>query len=200
MLYTVKELIGGKKMPGWTIALIVVGVIVVLLLLYVGATYNKLVHLRNLVKDQWSQIDVLLKRRADLIPNLVETVKGYAGHEKETLNAVVEARNKAVSATTPQAEMEANNMLSQALGRLFALTEAYPDLKANTNFIDLQNNLKETEDKIAYARQFYNDSVLTYKNKLEMFPSNIIAGMFRFKQEAFFEATEADKETPKVQF
>ena len=183
-----------------TIILIVIMVLIVLILLYVASTYNKLVHLRNLVKDQWAQIDVLLKRRADLIPNLVETVKGYAGHEKETLDAVITARNKAVSATTPEEEMKANGELTGALNRLFALTEAYPDLKANTNFLDLQNNLKETEDKIAYARQFYNDAVLKYKNKLEMFPSNLIAGMFNFKSESFFEATEAEKEVPKVQF
>lgn len=183
-----------------TVVLIIIAVVVVLLLLYIAGTYNKLVHLRNLVKDQWAQIDVLLKRRADLIPNLVETVKGYASHEKETLDAVISARNKAVSATTPEEEMKANGELTGALNRLFALTEAYPELKANTNFMDLQNNLKETEDKIAYARQFYNDAVLKYKNKLEMFPSNIIAGLFHFQKEAFFEATETEKEVPKVQF
>lgn len=182
------------------IVLIVIVVLIVLVLLYLMTTYNKLVHLRNLVKDQWSQIDVLLKRRADLIPNLVETVKGYASHEKETLDAVITARNKAVSATTTEEEMKANGELTGALSRLFALTESYPDLKANTNFMDLQNSLKETEDKIAYARQFYNDAVLNYKNKLEMFPSNIVAGLFNFKPEAFFEVTEADKEMPKVQF
>lgn len=182
------------------IVLIVIVVLIVLTLLYLMTTYNKLVHLRNLVKDQWSQIDVLLKRRADLIPNLVETVKGYASHEKDTLDAVITARNKAVSAKTVEDEMKANGELTGALSRLFALTESYPDLKANTNFMDLQNNLKDTEDKIAYARQFYNDAVLNYKNKLEMFPSNIVAGLFNFKPEAFFEITEADKEIPKVQF
>ncbi len=182
------------------IFLIVLAVVVVLILLYMALTYNKLVHLRNLVKDQWAQIDVLLKRRADLIPNLVETVKGYASHEKDTLDAVINARNKAVSAVTPEDEMKANGELTGALNRLFALTESYPDLKANTNFLDLQNNLKETEDKISYARQFYNDAVLKYKNKLEMFPSNIVAGLFHFQKEAFFEATEAEKEVPKVQF
>ena len=187
-------------MNAMQIVLIVIAIIVVLLIAFFVSTYNKLVNLRNMVQDQWSQIDVLLKRRADLIPNLVETVKGYASHEKETLDAVISARNKAVSATTPEDEMKANGELTQALGRLFAISEAYPDLKANTNFIDLQNNLKETEDKIAYARQFYNDAVLGYKNKLEMFPSNIVASMFGFKPEAFFEATEADKEVPKVQF
>lgn len=180
--------------------LIIIGVIVLILIVFVVGTYNKLVSLRNRVKDQWSQIDVLLKRRTDLIPNLVETVKGYAKHEKETLNAVIEARNKTVTANTPEAEMQASGELTQALNKLFALSEAYPDLKANTNFMQLQNDLTETEDKISHARQFYNDSVLIYKNKLEMFPSNIIASIFGFKPEAFFEATEAEKETPKVQF
>ena len=181
---------------GWIILIAVV----VLVVIYFIATYNGLVNLRNMVKDQWAQIDVLLKRRADLIPNLVETVKGYAAHEKETLDAVITARNKAVSATTPEAEMKADGELTGALSRLFALTESYPDLKANTNFMDLQNNLKESEDKIAYARQFYNDAVLKYKNKLEMFPSNIVASMFGFKPEPFFEVAEAEKEVPQVKF
>ena len=175
-------------------------VLLVLVALFVMATFNGLVNLRNMVKDQWSQIDVLLKRRADLIPNLVETVKGYASHEKDTLDAVITARNKAVGATNPKDEMAANGELTQALGKLFALSEAYPDLKANTNFINLQENLKETEDKISYARQFYNDAVLGYKNKLEMFPSSIIAGMFNFKPELFFEANEAEKVVPQVKF
>ena len=179
---------------------IIIAVVVVLLILYVMGTYNTLVKLRNRVKDQWAQIEVLLKRRADLIPNLVETVKGYASHEKTTLEGVIEARNKAISATTPQEEMKASGELSQALSRLLALTEAYPDLKANTNFTDLQNNLKETEDKISFGRQFYNDTVLKYKDKLEMFPSNIIASIFGFKPEPFFEASESDREVPKVQF
>ena len=187
-------------MEGWMIALIIIVVIVVLILAFVGMTYNKLVVLRNKVKDQWAQIDVLLKRRADLIPNLVETVKGYASHESETLENVIAARNKLVGAKTTEEEIKADGELSRALGRLMAVAEAYPDLKANTNFLDLQANLKESEDKIQYARQFYNDAVLIYKNKLEMFPSNIIASMFGFKQEAFFEASEADKEVPKVQF
>ena len=186
-------------MEGWIIALIVGG-IVLLILLFIGTTYNSLVSLRNKVKDQWAQIDVLLKRRTDLIPNLVETVKGYAKHESETLENVIAARNKVVDAKTTEEEIKADGELSRALGRLMAIAEAYPDLKANTNFLDLQANLKDTEDKIQYARQFYNDAVLIYKNKLEMFPSNIIASMFRFKQEAFFEASEADKEVPKVQF
>lgn len=179
---------------------IVILVIVVLLVVYVIATYNGLVNLKNKVKDSWAQIDVLLKRRNDLIPNLVETVKGYAKHEKTTLDEVIEARNKAVNAQSRHDEIEASGELTQALGKLFALSESYPDLKANTNFLDLQNNLKDTEDKISNSRQFYNDSVMTYKNKLEMFPSNIIASMFNFKPEEFFEATETEKETPKVQF
>jgi len=181
---------------GWIIAIVIIAVIV----LYFISTYNGLVRLRNKVKDQWAQIEVLLKRRADLIPNLVETVKGYASHEKETLDAVISARAKAVSANTVEDEMKAAGELSQALGRLMAISESYPDLKANTNFMDLQHNLKDTEDKISYARQFYNDAVLLYKNKLEMFPSNIVAGMFKFMPEPFFEAEEADREVPKVQF
>ena len=180
---------------GWIIL-----VVVVLLAMFVVSNYNVLVKLRNNVKDQWAQIEVLLKRRADLIPNLVETVKGYTKHEKDTLEAVINARNKAVSATTPEEEMKANGELSGALNRLFALTESYPDLKANTNFMDLQANLKDTEDKISYARQFYNDAVLKYKNKLEMFPSNLVAMIFGFKPEAFFEASEEDRKNPQVKF
>ncbi len=182
------------------IALWIILGIVVFILIYVISTYNKLVTLRNRVKDQWSQIDVVLKRRADLIPNLVETVKGYATHEKETLDAVISARNKAVSATTPESSIEANGELSQALGRLLAITESYPELKANTNFMDLQNQLKDTEDKITYSRQFYNDSVLKYQNGIERFPSNIIAGMFGFKPYQFFEADEQDRKVPEVKF
>jgi len=178
---------------------IILGV-VALLALYFVSTYNGLVKLRNMVKDQWAQIDVLLKRRADLIPNLVETVKGYTKHEKDTLEAVIEARNKAVSATGIEDEMKANSELSGALNKLFALAESYPDLKANSNFMDLQNNLKDTEDKISYARQFYNDAVLKYKNKLDVFPSNIVAGIFGFKPEPFFEASESERETPQVKF
>lgn len=187
-------------MSGALIALIIVGVILLLIIMFVISTYNSLIKLRNMVKDQWAQIDVLLKRRADLIPNLVETVKGYASHEKETLDAVITARNKVTSSSNTHDEIAANNELTGALSRLFALSEAYPDLKANTNFLDLQANLKETEDKISFARQFYNDAVLSYKNKLELFPSNIIASMFGFKPEEFFEAAEADKEVPQVKF
>ena len=187
-------------MQSWMIVLIIIGVIVLLILWFVVGTYNSLIHLRNKVKDQWAQIDVLLKRRVDLIPNLVETVKGYASHESKTLENVVAARNKFFDAKTTEEEIKADGELSRALGRLMAVAEAYPDLKANTNFMDLQANLKESEDKIQYARQFYNDAVLNYKNKLEVFPSNIIASLFNFKPEAFYEIDEASKEVPKVQF
>ena len=183
-----------------TIALIIIAVIVVLLIIYFVATYNSLVGLRNKVQDQWSQIDVVLKNRNDLIPNLVETVKGYAKHEKETLDAVIDARSKATSANTKEEEIKAAGEVTEALGRLFALAENYPDLKANQNFLDLQNKLNEVEEKIRFARQFYNDSVLTYKNKLEMFPSNIVANMFGFKPEAFFEATEEERKSVQVKF
>lgn len=180
--------------------LIVIAVIVVLIILYLVGTYNSLVNLRNKVKDQWSQIDVVLKNRNDLIPNIVETVKGYAKHEKETLSEVIEARSKMASASTPEEEMKASGAVTEALGKLFALAENYPDLKANQNFIDLQNNLKEIEEKIRFARQFYNDTVLTYQNKIEMFPSNIVANMFGFKPEAFFEATEEERKNVNVKF
>ncbi|MEG0139144.1 MAG: LemA family protein, partial [Bacilli bacterium] len=180
------------------IILIIIGIIILLLAIFIGVTYNSLVSVKNRVKDQWANIDVLLKRRADLIPNLVETVKGYAKHEKTTFNEIIEARNKSVIAKTPEDSIEASSMLSEAMGKLFALSEAYPDLKANTNFMQLQTDLSDTEDKISFARQFYNDAVLIYKNKLEMFPSNIIASMFGFKPEAFFEAVEVEKKTPEV--
>lgn len=182
------------------IALIIIAVVVLLIVMWFAATYNTLVRLRNATKEQWAQIDVLLKRRTDLIPNIVETVKGYAAHEKDTLDAVISARSKAVNASSPADAMAAQGELTKALGRLMVLSEAYPDLKANTNFMNLQEELKNTEDKIAYARQFYNDAVLSYKNKIEMFPSSIIAGMCNFKPEPFFEVAEAEKEVPKVQF
>ena len=157
--------------------LIIIAVVVVAILGFVVSTYNGLVGLRNKVKDQFSQIDVQLKKRADLIPNLVETVKGYSKHESETLEKVIQARNTYLSAGTPDEKMKSSGELSQAISKLFALAESYPDLKANTNFLDLQTQLKEIEDKISYARQFYNDAVLMFNNKIEMFPSNII-GIF----------------------
>ena len=175
-------------------------VVIVLIVLYIVATYNGLVGMRNRVKDQWAQIDVQLKRRFDLIPNLVETVKGYADHEQETLKGVIEARNKFNVAKTPEEEMKANDQLSNFVSKLFALSESYPDLKANQNFMSLQADLKDTEDKIASARQFYNDTVLTLNNKIEMFPSNIVASMFKFTKEPYFEANEESREAVKVQF
>ena len=181
----------------WWIILII---IVVLILIYLGSTYNSFVVLRNRVKDQWAQIDVQLKRRSDLIPNLVETVKGYASHEKDTLEAVVKARNEYLSSDTPEGKIEANNDLNKVVTKLFALAESYPELKADTNFRELQTTLTETEDKISYARQFYNDVVMKYNNKVEVFPSNIVAGMFGFKTSAYFNATEEERENVKVKF
>ena len=183
-----------------TIIIIVVAGILLLLVFYVIGVYNKLVNGKNKVENQFSQVDIQLKRRADLIPNLVETVKGYAKHEEGTLTAVIEARNKAVNAGTVNEKVEANNELSGALSRLFALTEAYPDLKANENFMSLQNDLKESEDKITYARQFYNDAAMTFNNLVEMFPSNVVANMFKFKKFEFFKIDEKEKEVPKVKF
>ena len=180
--------------------IIIIFAVIILLVFYGIGVYNKLVNSRNKVKDQWAQIDVQLKRRADLIPNLVETVKGYAKHEKNTLTEVIEARNKFVSAGSINEEIEANNQLTGALNKLFALSESYPELKANQNFISLQNDLKDTEDKISYARQFYNDTVLTYNNLVQMFPSNIIANMFKFEVYEFFKIEEKEKEVPKVSF
>ena len=186
-------------MTGW-IVLGVIVVIVILIIVWGISTYNKLIDLRNRVKDQWSQIDVQLKRRFDLIPNLVETVKGYAKHESETLESVIQARNTYVSATTPEAQMKADGELEKAISKLFALAESYPDLKANTNFQHLQSELTETEGKIASARQFYNDTVLVYNNKIEMVPSNIIASLFKFTKEAFFEADDTERENVQVKF
>lgn len=179
---------------------IIIAVVVVLIILWGVSVYNSLVSLRNRVKDQWAQIDVQLKRRFDLIPNLVETVKGYTKHESETLEAVIKARNTYVSATLPEEQMEADGELTQAISKLFALTEAYPDLKANTNFQTLQAELTETESKIVAARQFYNDTVMVYNNKVAMVPSNIIASLFKFKEEAFFEANEKERENVQVKF
>lgn len=181
-------------------ALIIIGAILLVILLWFFGTYNGLVSLRNKKDDQWSQIEVQLKRRADLIPNLVETVKGYAKHEKGTFEEVIKARNTYVAAKTPEDEMKASGEVTQALNKLFALAESYPDLKANENFLSLQNDLKETEDKISYSRQFYNDAVLSYNNKVQMVPSNIVANMTGFKKASFFEASEQDKEMPKVSF
>ena len=167
--------------------MIIAVVVIVLIVLYTIATYNGLVESKNKCLAAWAQIDVQLKRRADMIPNIVETVKGYAKHEKETLEGAIRARNSYVTASTPEEQLKNAGELERSLSRLMMLQESYPDLK-------------ETEDKISYARQFYNDDVKQYVNKLEMFPSNIIASMFHFEKMNFFEVDEASKEVPKVQF
>jgi len=182
------------------VLLVLVGIVVVVLLAVV-AIYNGLIRLRNQVKNAWAQIDVQLKRRHDLIPNLMETVKGYMVHERETLENVTKARTMATQASGAAQAGQAEGMLSQALGRLFAVAENYPDLKANQNFLALQEELTSTENKIGFARQFYNDQVMRLNNKIQMFPSNIVAGAFNFKQEEFFEIeVQAERAAPQVSF
>ena len=180
--------------------LIIVLVILALLVIWLIAAYNGLIRRRNQIENAWSQIDVQLKRRHDLIPNLVETVKGYAAHEKETLDAVIKARNAAVAAPTPSTQAAAEGQLLAATRQLFALGEAYPDLKANQNFLALQEELTATEDKVGYARQFYNDSVLDYNNKLQQFPTMFFARMLKFERREYFEADEAARTVPNVEF
>ncbi len=182
------------------IVLVVLGVIVLGIVFWLIGAYNGLVRVKNEVENAWSQIDVQLKRRHDLIPNLVETVKGYMTHERETLESVTNARAAAMNASGVKDTAAAENMLSQALGGLRVAVEAYPDLKANTNFLQLQEELTSTENKISFARQFYNDSVLTLNNKIQMFPSNIVAGMFGFKEGEFFEIEESERAAPQVSF
>jgi len=182
------------------IALIVIIVVLVVLALIVVGMYNGLVRARNRVDNAWAQIDVQLKRRYDLIPNLVETVKGYAAHERQTLEAVVQARNAGMAAQGPAQQAQAENMISGALRQLFALSEAYPDLKANQNFLNLQEELTGTEGRIAYARQFYNDSVQRWNTQIQTFPSVILAGMFHFTQREYFETEEGDRAVPQVSF
>ena len=180
---------------------IIVIILVVVLVLVVIALYNGLVRSRNQVDNAWSQIDVQLKRRIDLIPNLVETVKGYAAHERETLEAVISARNAAMAAPdTPKEQAAADGILTGALRQLFALSEAYPDLKANQNFLALQEELTATEGRVAYARQFYNDSVLDYNNKLDQFPTVVLAKMFNFERRDYFEAEDDARTVPTVDF
>ncbi len=174
--------------------------IVVILVVIVISMYNGLVALRNRVRNAYSQMDVQMKNRADLIPALVETVKGAAGHERGTLEAVIQARSAVMNASTPDESMEANNQLTGALNRMMLLVENYPELKANANFQQLMQELRDAEEKIRYSRQFYNDTVQKYNTKIEVFPSNIIAGMFGFTQERFFEITESERQAPKVDF
>ncbi len=174
--------------------------LVVVLLLYVVVTYNGLVRLRNRIENAWAQIDVQLRRRYDLIPNLVETVKGYAAHEKGTFDAVTQARANAINAQGPAAQAQAENMISGALKSLFAVSEAYPDLKANVLFLSMQEELSGTEGRIAYARQYYNDAVLRLNTKIQSFPSNLLAGMFGFKEHEYFEADDTSRGPVSVQF
>jgi LemA protein len=181
---------------GW----ILIGALV-LLVLYAIFSYNRLVQLRNRIDAAWSQIDVQLRRRYDLIPNLVETVKGYAAHERETLEAVTKARQQAVQAQGIEEQAQAENMLTQALRQLFAVAEAYPDLKANQNFLALQEELTGTEGRIAFARQFYNEQVLSYDNLTEQFPTNIIASAFSFTPKPYFETEdEVSRQPVRVDF
>ena len=182
------------------IAIIVILVILVLVVVVLAGMYNSLVKRRNQVDNSWSQIEVQLKRRHDLIPNLVEAVKDYMSYEQETLTNVTNARAAAIGAGDrgPQAQAQAENALTDTLKSLFAVVESYPDLKANQNFLSLQEELASTENKIAFARQFYNDSVLTFNNKVQTFPSNLIAGMFNFTTRQFFEAPEGDRAVPTV--
>jgi LemA protein len=182
-------------MFGFIVLLILVGLAV-----YGVMSFNRLVALRNRVDSAWAQIDVQLKRRHDLIPNLVETVKGYAAHERETLERVVQARNIAVAAQGPQAQAEAENALSGTLKTLFAVTEAYPELKANQNFLQLQEELTSTEDRIAYSRQFFNDSVQKLNTTIETFPSMFFAGPAKATRREYFQTDEADRANVRVQF
>jgi LemA protein len=180
---------------------IVVVVLLVLLGLFLVLTYNRLVRYRNRSENAWAQVDVQLKRRADLIPNLVETVKGYASHERETFDEVTRARTAAQQAQGVAEQAQAENALTAAIGRLFAVAEAYPQLRASENFQQLQAELTETEQKIAISRQVYNDTVLTYDNALESVPTNVVAGAFGFEKRPYFELDEpAAREAPQVHF
>ena len=183
-------------MIGWIIG----AVVVVAISVFVIVTYNSLVQLRNKVKNAFAQIDTQLQRRFDLIPNLVETVKGFATHEKELLESVAASRSGYINASSNGEKMAMNNQLTSSLRSLFAVSENYPELKSNTNFLQLQDELSETEDKITYARQFYNDAVTIYNNKLQTFPNNMVAGIFGFREEELFNSVEDAKDAPKVSF
>ena len=198
----IKDWLSLKQKPegGSVVATIIIIIVVALFLLFLVLQYNGLVRLRNRTKNAWAQIDVQLRRRYDLIPNLIETVKGYAEHEKETFDAVIQARSSAMAASGPVDQAQNENLLEGTLKSLFALSEAYPDLKANVNFLELQKDLTSTESKIAFARQHFNDSVLGYNNKNEVFPSNLIAGIFKFEQEEFYEVEDEAEGPVQVQF
>lgn len=182
------------------VILVLLGIIVIVAAWLIGL-YNGLVGLRNAVKNAWAQIDVQLKRRHDLIPNLVETAKGYVKHERETLENITNARSRAMGADTVGEKAKAESALSGAISKFMLVVENYPDLKANQNFLALQEELTSTENKIAFSRQAYNDQVMLYNNKIQMFPSNIVAGMFSFQPSEFFEVeSEAERQVPKVDF
>ncbi len=180
--------------------LLVIGGVIGVLLIYVWTLYNGFVTLKAQIEEAWSQIDVQLKRRTDLIPNLVESVKGYAKHEKSVFENVTKARSALVKAETPDQMAKANDSLTGALKSLFAVAENYPQLKANENFLQLQRELSDTEDKVAYSRQFYNSTVMDYNVKVRVFPNSILANMFAFKEQPFFQTTEEERKAVKVQF
>ena len=188
------------KKVGYILFIVLGGFIISLPLLYLWSSFNSITKLYNVVKARWSEVDVYLKQRADLIPNIVESVKGYSKHEKDTLTDVISARSKVANATSKEEEISTNEDLSKAVKQIFALSEDYPELKADQNFMNLQNNLRVIEDKISRARTDYNYAVLRYKNKIGVFPSNIVAGIFSFKPELFFEIKEEEKENPKIKF
>ena len=185
-------------MVNWILVAVIV--VVALLVLWAISAYNRIIREENAIDNAWGQIDVQLKRRADLIPNLVNTVKGYAAHEKTVLENVTAARSALMNAKTPQEANEADFGLTAALGRLFAVAEAYPDLKANQNFLQLQDELTHTENKVAYSRQYYNDSVLRFNNTIETFPGNLMAGVMSKKERQMLEIAPADRNVPNVQF
>jgi LemA protein len=183
------------------IPIVVIIALVLIIIFYLIGIYNSLVKLRNQVKNAWSQIEVQLKRRHDLIPNLVETARGYMKHERQTMENVTQARSQALAAESVQDKAKAEGALTGAVRQFMLVVENYPDLKANQNFLALQEELTSTENKIGFARQNYNDQTLFYNNKIQMFPSNVVAGMFNFKEEQFFEIEDAgDRAVPKVSF
>lgn len=195
------EIIGGKIMIGIAIGGIIIAAIVVILIIWVIASYNGFIKAKNNVEESFSTMDVYLKKRYDLIPNLVETVKGYAKHESETLNKVISARNMAEGASTIEGKIQGENMLTGTLRSLFAVAENYPDLKANQNFLELQGQLKQVEEDIANARKYYNAIVKIFNNKCEMFPGNILAGIFHFEKKPMFEVeAEDERRNVKVEF
>lgn len=186
-------------MPAVVVGIIVL-VLIIVAVIFMITTYNSLVKLRNSVRNSFAQVDTQLQRRFDLIPNLVETVKGFAHHEKELFESVAASRSGYMNASSNAEKMAMNGQLTSALNRLFVVAESYPELKANSAFANLQEELEETEDKIAFSRQFYNDAVTIYNNKIQMFPNNVVAGMFGFREEELFNAVDDASEAPQVKF